>query len=114
MQQMPPEFSRKWWRLWYSGAIDREKVFFKILARELIVRKTTCPLYYMENEDDVFHGRRLSDWTRGFLDLSAVVRQDLNLPWGKYEACMTKLLGKTASEADKIWREGKNVERTND
>lgn len=88
--------------------MDREKVFFRILARELLVRKSTGTEYYLENEDDVAHGRRLEKWTRGFLDLMAVVRQDLGLPWDVYESCAIKLLGKTASEADKVWRE-KNV-----
>ncbi len=35
MRQMPKRFSRKWWRLWWSGATDRNVVMRSLLLERL-------------------------------------------------------------------------------
>ena len=105
MRSFPKEFSRVWWRLWYSGAIDKGPVYFRHLADALRARKQTGTDYYVEDPNAVCRGEQLPNWTRGFLDLTAVVSGDLRLSQKEYDTFVTKLLGKTASEADKVWQE---------
>lgn len=107
MRYFPKEFSRVWWRLWFSGAIDKKPVYFRHLAEQLRVRKQNDDGYYAENPDAIRKGERLPNWTRGFLNLTAVVAGDLLLSQKEHDAFVVKLIGKTAHEADQVWQQKK-------
>lgn len=108
MKSFPKEFSRVWWRLWFSGAIDKRPVYFRHLADQLQARRRNDDGYYIEDPDAVRTGARLPKWTRGFLDLMAVVAGELLLPQKDYDVFATELIGKTAHEADQIWQDQKS------
>lgn len=105
MRVHPERFTRKWWLQWHSGAIERSGVFFGRLADELLERRKLSAEYYDEDVAAVRAGNRLQHWTRGFLDLTAVVAHDLRLSLDEYDLFVTQLVGKPASEADKVWSE---------
>ena len=107
MKSFPKEFSKAWWRLWFSGAIDKRPVYFRHLADALRVRMVDTD-YYVEDPNAVRTGARLPKWTRGFLDLMAVVAGELLLPQKDYDAFATELIGRTANEADQVWQEKKS------
>lgn len=104
MSAQPERFTRRWWRQWHSGAIERSGVFFRRLAEELLERRKLNDDYYDEDVDAVRVGGRLQHWTRGFLDLTAVVAQGLRLSQDEYDRFVTQLIGKTAHEANEVWR----------
>ncbi len=110
---MPKRFSHRWWKLWYSGAIDREVTFLDYLADELEIYCDTTPdvLSYTDiNPRQVRRGELLScadAVPRPFLDLGARCAQDLRLNYFKvrtFDNAFTKLIGMTAHESDKRWR----------
>lgn len=94
MRQMPDQSSRRWWRLWRSGAFARDRVFFRLLAERLEEAKQTHP-WYFERDDPgkVRRGERLATHTRGIHDMAAYVAQNLNLPRKVYERCTAALFG---------------------
>ena len=113
---MPKRFSRRWWKLWYSGAIDREKTFLSYLADEL---EANLDLTHTRNMAWLFEGIESAAVRRGellscadavpraFLDLGARCAQDLHLHRFKapvYDNAFIKLIEKTAVEYDKRWR----------
>ena len=111
MKHMPARFSRRWWKLWRSGAIDRKQVFFDELAKRLAAAMITNADYFdgtLETPDAVRTGRRLEHYSRGFLDMSAYVRQQLQLNRDHYQPlydeCMVQLTGKPAWQADEEWK----------
>jgi len=108
VKSFPKEFSKAWWRLWFSGAIDKRPVYFRHLADQLRARKRNDDGYYTEDPDMIRRGERLPSWTRGFLDLTAVVAGELRLPLKTYEPFVVELIGKTANEADQVWQEKKS------
>lgn len=108
MKKFPKEFSRVWWRLWFSGAINKGPVYFRILAEQLRIRKQEDDGYYSEDPDTVRNGARMPSWSRGFLDLTAVVANEFRLSREEYDAFVIKLIGKTAHEADQVWQEKKS------
>ena len=109
MKAFPKEFSRVWWRLWFAGAIDKRPVYLRHLADALHARKQNDDGgYYVEDPDAVRRGDRLPSWSRGFLDLTAVVAQDLRLLKGEQDPFVIELIGKTAQESDQVWQEKKS------
>jgi hypothetical protein len=105
MKLMPAEGSRRWWRLWYSGAIDRKPVFLRRLAVELALRKEKAPYYYSESIAEVLCGGPVHGYSRGFIDLLAVVKQALRLRESEYERIGRDLLGRSPQEAEDWWRQ---------
>lgn len=108
MRYFPKEFSRVWWRLWFSGAINKKPVYFRHLAEQLRVRKQSSDGYYAEDPNTIRKGARMPCWSRSFLDLTAVVAQELRLSQEEHDAFVTDLIGKTAHEADQVWQEKKS------
>jgi hypothetical protein len=108
VKSFPKEFSKAWWRLWFSGAIDKKPVYFRHLADQLRARRRNDDGYYIEDPDAVRTGARLPKWTRGFLDLMAAVAGELHLSPKDYDAFATELIGQTANEADQVWQEKKS------
>ena len=108
MKSFPKEFSRVWWLLWFSGAIDKRPVYFRCLADALRARKRNDDGYYVEDPDMIRKGERLPSWTRSFLDLMAAVAGELHLSPKDYDTFATELIGQTAREADQVWQEKKS------
>jgi hypothetical protein len=112
MRKMPERFSRKWWCLWFSGAIPRDVVFFDHLADELRrYQNESEPHEYFdpadplsESVDEVRSGSRMTNFSRGFVDLSARVAGDLRLRREVYQELTKRLFGKTAEEVSDSWR----------
>ena len=104
IRQMPKRFSSQWRKLWYSGAIPQDVVFFDNLANLCEMRKEETFWYYASIDTKrVRKGLRLDDWCRGLLDLCAVARSNLYLSEKKYVEFTTQLFGKSVFEADKAW-----------
>jgi len=103
MREMPKFWSKKWRQLWFAGAIDQKSVFLRELGREFVQRQKQDPYYYSENLSDILAGRRIVNYSRGFVDLLAVVKQDLRMREKPWIEITTQLLGCTPYEADSRW-----------
>jgi hypothetical protein len=103
---MPSRKTRKWWKLWYSGAIPKDIVFFDELSSLLLKRQKEDEWYYSGiDPEKVRKGKEIGTVCRGFLDLCAVVAQDLRLTHTECEEYTRRLFGGlTAREMDKKWR----------
>lgn len=119
IREMPERFSRKWWKLWFSGAIPRVPVFLDYMADELVKYKARSELSYRDafgglDPEAVRRGGKLrisklpllNTWTRPLLDLGARVNGDLRLTRNTkiYDEVFRLLIGRTAPEADEAWR----------
>jgi hypothetical protein len=94
--KMPAMFSRKWWKLWRSGAIDREQVFFLYLDSLMCTRVKDAPELY----------RVSKPWpcSRFLSDVCAVAWRDLRLPERVYTEATRKLFGGvSAREVEDLW-----------
>jgi len=110
-QKMPVIWSRRWRKLWFSGAIPYDVVFFNKLADELQRYKNEGDkspeqAYFHNNDsmDDVSlvrSGSRLPAFSRGLMDLAARVSQDLRLPWKAYLRLTEQLFGKPSPEIER-------------
>lgn len=107
VKQMPSRFSRRWWRLWRSGAIAQVPAYLRYLADELQRYWDEDPdgyrLRFNIDPEDVRRGRRLAEAPRVLLDLGARCRQDMQLSHEACDEAFHLLIGQTAREADKKW-----------
>jgi hypothetical protein len=107
VRAMPDRFSVSWWKLWRSGAIPRDVVYFGFLADELEryrLQDQGTGGYFdpyawtVESPNEVRRGRKLIGYSRAFVDLAARVSSDLRLPWKTYLKLTEQLFGKPAPE----------------
>lgn len=108
--KMPQRGTRKWRRLWYSGAIPKDTVFYADLADRLEAAKQQDAYYFgLDDADAVRRGRRLARWSIGFVDMCAFVASELRLNDRQYDIFTARLFGKTAREVNDAFRERRPV-----
>lgn len=106
VRQMPPHTSRRWWKLWYAGAIPRDVVFFNALAdhieeqqRKDEARGIADGYYSSIDTSRIRKGLPLASWTRGLTDSCAFVFQNMRLhvsdkSYDQYDRWVAQLCGK--------------------
>lgn len=94
---LPERFTRRWWLLWRSGAIDRRIVFLNVLADEILKYQfgyNGTDVHFLWLEVDAEEIRRGFICNPRFVqlrDLAARIRQDLRIPFKHYERIYEEL-----------------------
>lgn len=92
-KQMPESWNRRWRKLWFSGAINQDRILFARAADRLEAYQKTHTQYFDDDAAKVRAGERLGTFTRGLTDLLASVASELRLSRRPYARCFFKLFG---------------------
>lgn len=111
MRSVPAPKTHPWWRLWFSGAFDRETVFRRVLADRLEAAYEPGGYVFGDALEYALciRERVPVKGFRALWDMAAFVSQDLRLTMPQYERITAAIFGRSAAGLDEEFRRNVNA-----